>query len=97
MFRKNEKKFQRIYRQFARVRTPYEDLVLEKKRLIIGKYMAGDVDRLAQLMKSISAHDRYGSDITLYGLKRALVEVLALFRYIAPTSATNFLANLTAQ
>ena len=77
--RKNERKFDRIYGKFASFQTPYEDLVCEKKRLIIGKHTAGDVERLAQLMKSISAHDRYGSDITLYGLKRALVEVLALF------------------
>lgn len=76
---KHESKIDRIYTRFTRLQTPYETLVIEKKRLIIGKHMAGDVERLAQLMKSLSAHDRYGSDITLYGLKRALVEVLALF------------------
>jgi (1->4)-alpha-D-glucan 1-alpha-D-glucosylmutase len=77
--RKNQRKFDRIYAKFTGFQTSYEDLVSEKKRLIIGKHTAGDVDNLARLMEAISARDRQGSDITLYGLKRALVEVLALF------------------
>jgi (1->4)-alpha-D-glucan 1-alpha-D-glucosylmutase len=57
----------------------YRDLVSDKKRLIMGKYMAGDIDNLAHLLKEVSIRDRSGSDITLYGLKRALVEVMAHF------------------
>jgi (1->4)-alpha-D-glucan 1-alpha-D-glucosylmutase len=53
--------------------------VYEKKRLIIESHMGGDVDSLARLLKKISARDRYGRDITLYGLRRALVEILAQF------------------
>ena len=41
--------------------------------------MAGDIDNLAHMMKRISGRHRHGSDITLYGLRRALVEVMALF------------------
>ncbi len=77
--RKNEKKFTKIYTEFTGLETPYPDLASEKKRLIIGKHMAGDVDGLAHLMKNISSRDRYGVDITLYGLKRALVEILTFF------------------
>jgi (1->4)-alpha-D-glucan 1-alpha-D-glucosylmutase len=77
--KKNEPIFSDLYRRFAGFQTPYLDLVSEKKRLIIGKHMAGDVDGLAHLMKRISSRDRYASDITLYGLKRGLVEVLAFF------------------
>jgi len=73
------REFTRIYTNFAGVDTPYEELVTEKKRLILGKHMAGDVDNLAHLMKAISSKDRYGSDITIYGLRRALVEVMAQF------------------
>ena len=74
-----EREFDRIYASFSALNTPYEELVSEKKRLILGKHMAGDVDNLAHLMKGISSRDRYGSDITIYGLKRALVEVMAQF------------------
>jgi (1->4)-alpha-D-glucan 1-alpha-D-glucosylmutase len=77
--KKNEQPFSEIYRRFAGFQTPYLDLVSEKKRLIIGKHMAGDVDALAHLVKRLSSRDRYASDITLYGLKRGLVEVLAFF------------------
>jgi (1->4)-alpha-D-glucan 1-alpha-D-glucosylmutase len=77
--RKNAGRFDKIYAKFTDFETPYEKLVSEKKRLIMGKHMAGEVNRLAQLMKAISIHDRYGRDITLYGLRRALVEVLAWF------------------
>jgi (1->4)-alpha-D-glucan 1-alpha-D-glucosylmutase len=76
---RNERKFDRLYSAFTGLRVQYEDLVSEKKRLIIGRYMAGDVDNLAHLLKNISSRDRYGGDITLYGLKRALVEALTLF------------------
>lgn len=76
---RNARAFSKIYTEFTRFKTSYEDLVCDKKRLIIGKEMAGDVDNLAHLMKRISGRYRHSSDITLYGLKRALVDVLALF------------------
>ncbi len=77
--KKNLKVFDKIYKTFTDFTTPYDELVADKKRLIMGKHMAGDIDNLAHLLKSISSKDIQGSDITLYGLKRALVEVMALF------------------
>jgi (1->4)-alpha-D-glucan 1-alpha-D-glucosylmutase len=77
--RHNEKKFTRIYERFASVRASCSEIASEKKRLIIGRYMAGDIENLAYLLKRISSRDRYGVDVTLYGLKRALVEVLTFF------------------
>ena len=76
---RNEHSFTRLYASFIGTHYRYADLVSEKKRLMIGKLMAGDVDNLAHLLKRISSKDRDGSDITLYGLKRALVEVLTFF------------------
>lgn len=77
--RKNMRAFNRVYTTFTGVRISYDEIVSEKKRLIMGKHMAGDIDNLAHLLKTISSRDRYGSDIALYGLKRALVEIMALF------------------
>lgn len=74
--KRNEKKFSKVYSQFTGLKIPYEQLLLEKKRLIIEKHMGGDVENLALLLKSVSARDRYGRDITLSGLRKALVEVL---------------------
>lgn len=73
------REFDKIYARFAGERTGFDDLVAEKKRLIIGKYMAGNIDNLANLLKRISENDRYGRDITMYGLRRALVELAAFF------------------
>jgi (1->4)-alpha-D-glucan 1-alpha-D-glucosylmutase len=75
----NVKIFDKIYKKFTDLTIPYNELVAEKKRLIIGKHMAGDIDNLAHILKAISSRDIQGRDITLYGLKRALVEVMALF------------------
>jgi (1->4)-alpha-D-glucan 1-alpha-D-glucosylmutase len=75
----NGRKFNKIYYTFTGFRTSYETILYEKKKLVIEKDMTGDVDNLAHLLKKISSRDRYGSDITLYGLKRAIVEVLANF------------------
>ncbi|MHB9156292.1 MAG: malto-oligosyltrehalose synthase, partial [Endomicrobiales bacterium] len=77
--RDNEELFNRIYRRVIGYEMRYDNLIFEKKRLIIGKYMAGDIDELARLIKQFISRERDGIDITMYGLKRALVDVLALF------------------
>ncbi|RKY36137.1 MAG: malto-oligosyltrehalose synthase [Candidatus Omnitrophota bacterium] len=77
--RKNQRKFNRIYIKISGIKTLFEDIVCANKRLLSGKHMAGDISNLAYLMKNISSHNRYGRDITLYGLKRALVEIMAHF------------------
>ncbi|MGE5218775.1 MAG: malto-oligosyltrehalose synthase [Chloroflexota bacterium] len=86
--RAQRRKFIHIYSRFTGSDASCGALVVEKKRLIIGKYMAGDIESLAQLLKSVSSRDRHASDVTMYGVKRALVEVLAFFpvyrSYVSP-------------
>ncbi len=77
--RRNQRKFNRIYSKFTGNRKEFLEIVAEKKRLIIGKHMAGNIDNLARFMREIAGRYLYGRDLTLYGLKRALVEVLAMF------------------
>jgi (1->4)-alpha-D-glucan 1-alpha-D-glucosylmutase len=90
--RDHKRRFSRLYSGFIGSKPSYEDMVADKKRLIMGRHMAGDIDNLAHLLKEISSRDRFGSDITLYGLKRALVEVMAHFpvyrTYISKEDAT---------
>ncbi|MCG2711989.1 MAG: malto-oligosyltrehalose synthase [Candidatus Omnitrophica bacterium] len=89
--RKNQRKFNRIYAKFSGLKISYDELLCQKKRLIIGKHMAGDIDNLALFIKKASSKSRYGTDITLYGLKRALVEILSLFSvYRTYLNAENF-------
>jgi len=86
--RRNRLSVNRIYRRFAGREVPFARLVDEKKRLIAEKHMVGDIDNLARLLKRLAGSYRYGSDFTLYGFKRALGELLALFpvyrTYVAP-------------
>jgi (1->4)-alpha-D-glucan 1-alpha-D-glucosylmutase len=77
--RERRRQFNEIYTRFTGVETSCAALTVEKKRLIIGKYMAGDIEGLAFLLKGVSSRDRHAADFTLYGLKRALVELLAYF------------------
>ncbi len=69
----------RFYRRFTALDQPYHLVATAKKRLMVGKHLAGNIDNLAQLLKRIAEHDRAGSDITLYGLRRAMVEVMVHF------------------
>jgi (1->4)-alpha-D-glucan 1-alpha-D-glucosylmutase len=71
--------FTRVYRRFSGLRTPFPTLVSEKKELIIGRHMTGDVDNLARLIKSASSMDLRGSDIAFHSLRRAIAQVLAAF------------------
>lgn len=77
--RENEQKFTDLYKKLTGSETPYEQLCIEKKQLIVEKNLAGDVDNLAQILKKIAGQSRLGSDFTMNGLKRTLSEVLALF------------------
>lgn len=77
--RKNKRPFNRVYANFTGFRGDFSELVREKKKLIIVEDMAGDVNNLAQLVRGISSRDRHGRDITMYGLRRAIMEVLAAF------------------
>jgi (1->4)-alpha-D-glucan 1-alpha-D-glucosylmutase len=75
----NQKEFDRIYSRFIGDLITSDQLIDEKQRLIVDKHLAGDIDNLAHLLKHISSKYRYASDFTIYGLKAALVEVMAVF------------------
>lgn len=74
-----KQKIHKIYASFSNMQSDFESLVVEKKRLFMGKHMAGDIDNLAHLLKNILVGNIQGSDFTMYGLRRALVEVMAHF------------------
>jgi (1->4)-alpha-D-glucan 1-alpha-D-glucosylmutase len=75
----NEKQFTKLYASFAKLNKEYEQIVFDMKRMIIKSRMAGEVERLALLIESISGKDRAGIDFTLHGLKQAMEEILTYF------------------
>lgn len=75
----NQEQFDQLYFAFTGMRMSYPQIVQEKKHLILDRNLAGDLDNLASLLKTISSRYRYGNDFTINGLKRAIAEVLILF------------------
>lgn len=75
----HEDQLQESYFQFTRMTESFQDLVRQKKRLILEKNLLGDVDNLVRKLKLISARTRAGSDFTTQGLMQALTEVLVQF------------------
>ena len=89
----NDSRFTKIYSNFTGIKERYGALFVEKKKLITEIDMMSDVGNLAQMLKFTLKNDRYGSDITLPGLKRAIVAVMASFpvyrTYISNESLTD--------
>lgn len=72
-------KITNIYHKFTNKKKPYQEILIDKKRLIADKNLAGDVENLANFLKKIAGKYRYGRDFTLNGLRKAIIEVLVFF------------------
>lgn len=77
--KENKEIFEEIYINYIKNPINYFELVYKKKKLIIEKHMTGDIDNLANSMKRIVSRYRYGNDVTIQGLKRAIIEIIAFF------------------
>ncbi|MGD9896338.1 MAG: malto-oligosyltrehalose synthase [Candidatus Methylacidiphilaceae bacterium] len=77
--KKNAGAFTRCYEDFTRLEQSYGRLLREKKRFVIGRRLAGDLDRIALMMHSLCARLWFGPDVTIYAIRRALVEALSCF------------------
>lgn len=75
--KENAKEFDAIYSDFTGQNEFYEDIVYEKKLLIMEKYMGGEIDNLSRLLKDSSEGNRRGHDFTFYNLRAALSEFMA--------------------
>lgn len=75
----NEQIIDKFYVSFTGIEESYREMVCIKKKFFMGRFMAGDIDNLALLLKKILNHNRYGKDMTMYALRRAIVEIMAYF------------------
>jgi (1->4)-alpha-D-glucan 1-alpha-D-glucosylmutase len=75
----NRKPLTGIYTRFSENRSPYPELVYERKRLIMKSSMAGEINVLGHGLDRISESDRHFRDFTLNSLVDALGEVIAFF------------------
>ena len=76
---RNEQRFQRLYSNFSGESLAYEELLYEKKKLIIERHLTGDLDNLTALLKTISTTNRDAIDLAWEALMQAIAETAALF------------------
>lgn len=76
---KNETAFSRIYQMQVPDGPPFEDLVYEKKQLILRIALASELHMLAHRLDRLAQADRRWRDFTQSGLREALGEVIACF------------------
>ncbi|MFE4106715.1 malto-oligosyltrehalose synthase [Almyronema epifaneia] len=77
--RNHKQAFSQIYAQLVGYVPDYKEVFCEKKRLIAGTTLVGDINNLAHLLKQIAGKYRYGRDFTFNGLRKAIQEVLVQF------------------
>jgi (1->4)-alpha-D-glucan 1-alpha-D-glucosylmutase len=75
----NDKAFDDSYRRFIKSRVDYQDLIYEKKKLIMQASMPSEINMLGHYLNRISERDRLTRDFTLNHLTIAIVEVIANF------------------
>jgi len=78
-----------LYVRFTGIRQTVDELLYEKKKLIINTSMASEVNILAFRLNRISERNRRSRDFTLNALRSAIIEYIACFpvyrTYITPS------------
>ena len=75
----NGPRLERVYASLTGRATAAPDLEVRTKRQVMGQNLAGDIANLAFRLKRVSGFHRRTRDFTAFGLRRALVEIVAQF------------------
>lgn len=73
------KLFDEIYLRFIKKKLNYQDIVYEKKKLIMQVAMSSEINTLGHYLNRISEKDRHTRDFTLKSLANSIVEAIAFF------------------
>jgi (1->4)-alpha-D-glucan 1-alpha-D-glucosylmutase len=73
------KAFDALYEKFIKAMVNVQDVIYEKKKLVMLVAMSSEVNTLGHYLNDISEKNRHTRDFTLYSLRSALVEVIACF------------------
>jgi (1->4)-alpha-D-glucan 1-alpha-D-glucosylmutase len=76
---KNARAFEEIYTRFIRGKMNLQDIVYEKKKLIMQVAMSSEVNTLGHYLNGISEKNRHTRDFTLNSLIHAITEIIAYF------------------
>ena len=84
--------FDDIYSRFIKSKLNFQNVVYEKKKLIMEVIMSGEVNTLGHYLNQLSEKNRNTRDFTLNSLTNAIKEVIAFFpvyrTYIKPYEVT---------
>jgi len=75
----NAKVFETLYVRFVQHRIDFQDVVYEKKKLVMQVAMSSEIHTLGHYLNRISEQNRHTRDFTLYSLIKSIVEVIACF------------------
>ncbi|MBI5631865.1 MAG: malto-oligosyltrehalose synthase [Nitrospirae bacterium] len=84
----NAKQFDAVYKKFTGITTDFQELIYEKKKLIMNVAMAGEINTLGHILNSISETNRLTRDFTLNSLIKAVTDTIALFPVYRAYSST---------
>jgi 4-alpha-glucanotransferase/(1->4)-alpha-D-glucan 1-alpha-D-glucosylmutase len=89
---RSEEALDRIYARFIRATSDFDELLADRKRLIMRVALSSELNVLANHLNRLSEADWYARDFTLNALRYALREVVACFpvyrTYIGPEGMT---------
>jgi (1->4)-alpha-D-glucan 1-alpha-D-glucosylmutase len=77
--RRNEKAFNAVWENFARLKTPFNEIAYRSKQLILRLSMASELNVLAHQLNRFSERSRYYRDFTLNSLTLTMREIIACF------------------
>jgi (1->4)-alpha-D-glucan 1-alpha-D-glucosylmutase len=75
----NAKAFETLYMRFLHQRIDFQDVVCEKKKLVMHVSMSSEINTLGYYLNRISEQNRHTRDFTLYSLIKSIVDVIAHF------------------
>ncbi|MSM38871.1 MAG: malto-oligosyltrehalose synthase [Geobacter sp.] len=73
------KVFETLYTRFMQHRIDFQDVVYEKKKLVMQVSMSSEINTLGHYLNRISEQNRNTRDFTLNSLIKSIVEVIAYF------------------
>ena len=76
---RNARTFESLYQKFIGKKQNFQEIVYEKKKLIMQVAMSGEINTLAHYLNRISEKDRNTRDFTLNSLRTAISEAVAFF------------------
>lgn len=77
--RANEAKLEKLYSRFIGGTLVFDQLLHEKKKLILYTALVSEMNLLARQLNRISEGNRWTRDFTLYSLRNGLIELVACF------------------